>query len=67
MKSYCIAAALALAITAFLPKAASAEDCANRGQLDDAYCDANNDLVADIPAKTRDPTTRSEAHRADSH
>src|ERR1017187_585759 len=56
MKSYCIAAALALATTAFLPAAASAEDCANRGQLDEAYCDANNDLVADIPAKTRDPS-----------
>jgi phosphonate transport system substrate-binding protein len=26
-----------------------------RGQLDEAYCDVNNDLVADIPAKTRDP------------
>jgi phosphonate transport system substrate-binding protein len=56
MKSYCIAAAFALATTAFLPAAASAEDCANRGQLDEAYCDANNDLVADIPAKTRDPS-----------
>jgi phosphonate transport system substrate-binding protein len=56
MKSYCVAAALALAASAFLPAAASAEDCANRGQLDEAYCDANNDLVADIPAKTRDPS-----------
>jgi phosphonate transport system substrate-binding protein len=56
MKSYCVAAAFALAASAFLPTAASAEDCANRGQLDDAYCDANNDLVADIPAKTRDPS-----------
>src|ERR1035438_3989744 len=56
MRSYCVATVFALIITAFLPKAASAEDCANRGQLDDAYCDANNDLVADIPAKTRDPS-----------
>jgi phosphonate transport system substrate-binding protein len=56
MKSYCIAAAFALAVTALLPAAAFAEDCANRGQLDEAYCDANNDLVADIPAKTRDPS-----------
>ena len=56
MKSYCIAAAFALTVTAFLPATAFAEDCANRGQLDEAYCDANNDLVADIPAKTRDPS-----------
>src|SRR5580704_17847423 len=56
MKSYCIAAALALSVSAFLPAVASAQDCANRGQLDEAYCDANNDLVADIPAKTRDPS-----------
>jgi phosphonate transport system substrate-binding protein len=56
MKSYCVAAAFALVAAAVLPTAASAEDCANRGQLDDAYCDANNDLVADIPAKTRDPS-----------
>ena len=56
MKSYCIAAVFALAAAGILPSAASAEDCANRGQLDDAYCDANNDLVADIPAKTRDPS-----------
>lgn len=36
---------------------ASAQECANRGQLDDMYCDANNDLVADVPKETRDPST----------
>jgi phosphonate transport system substrate-binding protein len=39
---------------------AQAQDaCANRGQLDTAYCDANRDLVADVPtdaAKLRDPS-----------
>ena len=56
MKSYCIAAVFAFVAATLLPAAASAEDCSNRGQLDDAYCDANKDLVADIPAKTRDPS-----------
>lgn len=35
------------------------EPCANRGQLDALYCDANRDLVADAPvdpAKWRDPS-----------
>jgi phosphonate transport system substrate-binding protein len=39
---------------------ALAQDCANRGQLDTLYCDANNDLVADAPrdaSKWRDPST----------
>lgn len=39
---------------------ALAQECANRGQLDTAYCDANNDLVADAPAdpaKLKDPAT----------
>jgi len=40
---------------------ASAQDaCSNRGQLDDLYCDANGDLVADTPtdaAKLKDPST----------
>src|SRR5450432_1302853 len=56
MKSYCIAAAFTLAASACLPAAALADDCANRGQLDEAYCDTDKDLVADIPAKTRDPS-----------
>lgn len=44
-----------------LPQFALAQDaCPGRGQLDDLYCDANKDLVADIPAnpaKLRDPST----------
>src|SRR4051812_5978734 len=50
---FCLAAVLA----AFaFPSMASAQSCASRGELDDAYCDADKDLVADIPAKTRDPS-----------
>lgn len=51
-------AVLLLAGTA-LPAAAQ-DTCSNRGQLDTAYCDANNDLVADTPtdpAKLKDPST----------
>jgi phosphonate transport system substrate-binding protein len=55
MRSYCAAAVFAFA-PFVLPASASAEECTNRGQLDEAYCDANNDLVADVPAKTRDPS-----------
>ncbi len=33
-----------------------AQACSNRGELDEAYCDENKDLVADVPAKTRDPS-----------
>jgi phosphonate transport system substrate-binding protein len=39
---------------------AGAQECANRGQLDTLYCDANNDLVADAPVdprKWKDPST----------
>ena len=43
------------------PITASAQDaCKNRGQLDDRYCDENNDLLADVPkdvSKQRDPST----------
>ncbi len=40
--------------------AAAQDACPNRGQLDTAYCDADNDLVADVPkdpAKLKDPST----------
>lgn len=50
---------LALLATTTIPVAAQ-DTCANRGQLDMAYCDANNDLVADVPtdpAKLKDPST----------
>jgi phosphonate transport system substrate-binding protein len=41
-------AALALTL-AWLPSGATAQDCPNRGQLDQMYCDADGDLVADAP------------------
>jgi phosphonate transport system substrate-binding protein len=54
----------ALAIGALLLAAtattAFADDCRHRGELDDAYCDENNDLVADAPKdpkKYRNPST----------
>ena len=43
------------------PVTAQAQDaCPNRGQLETLYCDADHDLVADVPkdpAKQRDPST----------
>ena len=39
---------------------AFASECANRGTLDEMYCDENNDLVADTPkdsSKWKDPNT----------
>ena len=42
------------------PAAAQAQACTNRGGLDEAYCDENRDLVADVPtdpARLRDPQT----------
>lgn len=33
---------------------AAAEDCKNRGTLDEMYCDENNDLVADAPKDPKD-------------
>lgn len=50
--------AILLAGAAF--PAAAQDACPNRGQLDTAYCDADNDLVADTPkdpAKLKDPST----------
>jgi phosphonate transport system substrate-binding protein len=48
-------------IASCLPSMAWSQDsCPNRGQLDTIYCDANNDLVADVPtdpAKQKDPST----------
>lgn len=52
--------------TAFLaalgtaPLAQAQDTCANRGDLDTMYCDANNDLVADTPtdpSKLKTPST----------
>jgi len=57
MRIFCFAAALTLAMTA----TAHAQDaCANRGDLDDLYCDANHDMVADTPenpARLKTPST----------
>ena len=44
----------------FSASAALADDCSNRGVLDDKFCDENNDMVADAPkdpADWRDPNT----------
>src|SRR5207244_11798868 len=38
----------------------AADACPNRGELDTMYCDANRDLVADVPAdakKWKNPST----------
>ena len=52
---------------------AQGDTCANRGQLDDLYCDENNDLVADVPKDRRSgaiprpscsPTRRSRTPRS---
>ncbi|MHB2169025.1 phosphate/phosphite/phosphonate ABC transporter substrate-binding protein [Alsobacter sp. R-9] len=52
---------LAVLLLAGASLPAMAQDaCSNRGQLDTAYCDADNDLVADTPkdpSKLKDPST----------
>ncbi|MET0203740.1 MAG: phosphate/phosphite/phosphonate ABC transporter substrate-binding protein [Casimicrobiaceae bacterium] len=52
-------AALAAALAAASPVLA-ADACTNRGELDTMYCDANKDMVADVPAdpkKWKNPST----------
>lgn len=42
------------------PALAQAEQCANRGMLDDLYCDEDKDLVADLPkdkSRWKNPST----------
>ena len=49
-----------IALALLVIPATAQDSCSNRGQLDNAYCDANNDLVADAPTdpvKWRDPAT----------
>lgn len=49
----------AAALTLLSADPAAAQACANRGQLDDLYCDENKDLVADLPKdqkKWRNPS-----------
>ncbi|MGF1762157.1 phosphate/phosphite/phosphonate ABC transporter substrate-binding protein [Aliivibrio kagoshimensis] len=51
---------LLLAGALSIPAMAQADDCSNRGVLDERYCDENNDLVADTPKdpeQWRDPST----------
>jgi phosphonate transport system substrate-binding protein len=51
---------LSLVMMLFMYNLAFASDCANRGTLDEKYCDENNDLVADTPkdsSKWKDPNT----------
>ncbi|MBB1271274.1 phosphate/phosphite/phosphonate ABC transporter substrate-binding protein [Psychromonas sp. SR45-3] len=51
---------LLLAGALTVPTLAIADECTNRGVLDDRYCDENNDLVADSPKdpeQWRDPST----------
>ena len=51
---------LAFACLAAAPFASAQDACANRGDLDQQYCDANKDLVADVPTdpkKLKNPST----------
>ena len=53
-------AAAGLSLTLFGASPVQAADCANQGDLDEQYCDANKDLVADLPtdpSKLKDPST----------
>ena len=50
----------ALLVGVFAGKALAADDCKNRGELDNMYCDDNKDLVADTPKdpkKWKNPST----------
>src|SRR6476659_172580 len=52
-------ALLALGAT-YAAAATAADSCPNRGELDTMYCDANSDMVADVPTdpkKWRNPST----------
>ena len=54
------ARALLAATLAALSTAAAAQACPHRGELDDLYCDANRDMVADVPTdakKLKNPST----------
>jgi len=57
MRAFCLTATLVLSLTA---TAHAQSACANRGDLDDLYCDANHDMVADTPsnpARLKTPST----------
>jgi phosphonate transport system substrate-binding protein len=53
-------AAFALVLAAWSGAAHAADACSSRGELDAMYCDANKDLVADVPGdskKWKNPST----------
>src|SRR2546423_3419132 len=53
-------AAVSIATAWTAMPALGADACSNRGELDAMYCDANKDLVADVPTdpkKWKDPST----------
>src|SRR5690625_5890044 len=52
-----IAAAAGLAVWMLAAPSQAQDDCPNRGDLDQAYCDADGDLVADTPDEVVDPNT----------
>ncbi|NJB67703.1 phosphonate transport system substrate-binding protein [Desulfobaculum xiamenense] len=55
-----ILTALLVVLMAAWAAVAYADDCLNRGQLDEMYCDGDNDLVADSPkdpSQWKDPST----------
>ncbi|OZI17123.1 phosphonate ABC transporter substrate-binding protein [Bordetella genomosp. 7] len=55
-----IQAAAAISLAFGMQAAQAADSCPNRGDLDQMYCDANKDLVADTPtdpAKLKTPST----------
>ena len=55
-----ILAALAGGLALFASPLAAQDACPHRGDLDTLYCDADNDLVADLPSdpsKLKDPST----------
>src|SRR5690625_4192727 len=54
--TYAIAAAVGLS-TWMMVQPGQAQECPNRGDLDQAYCDADGDLVADTPDEVVDPNT----------
>ena len=52
--------AVLLAVATIAPAAHAADACPNRGELDAMYCDANKDMVADVPTdpkKWKNPST----------
>jgi phosphonate transport system substrate-binding protein len=52
--------ALVLALISAVSLSAAAQDCKNRGDLDQLYCDENGDMVADAPTdpkKLKNPNT----------